>query len=395
MPTFSILLPTRNRLQLLSYAIETVRRQDFADWEIVVSDNASEEDVKGYVSCLREDRIRYTRTASFIPVTENWNNALAHSTGRWVLMLGDDDGLMPGALTRFAELTERSEPDLIYGNAFVFTYPGVLPDSPRGSLRPYSHSALFAAGPDPYVLDPAAAKDLVRRAMHFEMAFTFNMQHSVIDRRLIDRLSTDGGFFHSPYPDFYATNLLFLEATRILIDPARFVTIGVSQKSFGYFYFNRREREGVAFLNNATDPREWAELQDVVLPGRDDRTSWLIAMLELQRRFGARHGLNPDVRRYRRLQIASVFGTDPYAGAFTAADRAAMKSRLSPYERFVDLPFFLMGARLIGLLPTELRARLRETIRRRITRTPRFSEPIGPEYRDMLDVYERAGADPG
>src|SRR5436309_15029243 len=31
---FSVLLPTRNRLDLLKQAIETVRRQDYADWEI-------------------------------------------------------------------------------------------------------------------------------------------------------------------------------------------------------------------------------------------------------------------------------------------------------------------------------------------------------------------------
>jgi len=36
---FSVLIPTRNHLDLLSYAIETVRRQDYSDWEIIVSDN--------------------------------------------------------------------------------------------------------------------------------------------------------------------------------------------------------------------------------------------------------------------------------------------------------------------------------------------------------------------
>ena len=40
-PEFSVLLPTRNRVRLLAEAIETVRAQDFADWEIIVSDNAS------------------------------------------------------------------------------------------------------------------------------------------------------------------------------------------------------------------------------------------------------------------------------------------------------------------------------------------------------------------
>ena len=45
----SVLLPTRNRLTFLRYAIESVRRQDVPDWEIIVSDNHSEEDIAGYI----------------------------------------------------------------------------------------------------------------------------------------------------------------------------------------------------------------------------------------------------------------------------------------------------------------------------------------------------------
>ncbi len=93
---FSVLLPTRNRLDLLSYAIETVRRQDYSDWEIIVSDNFSEEDIAGYVRSIDDSRIKYCRTDKFVPVTDNWNNALAKSDGDYVIMLGDDDCLMKG-----------------------------------------------------------------------------------------------------------------------------------------------------------------------------------------------------------------------------------------------------------------------------------------------------------
>jgi len=385
MPRFSILLPTRNRLELLTLAVETVRRQNFADWEVVISDNSSDEDIAGLVLSVGDPRIRYIRTASFVPVTDNWNNALRHSTGDWVLMLGDDDGLTPGALRHLATVIDQFAPDLVYGNAFVFTYPGVLPDAPAGSLRPYSHSALFEGRPDPYFLDRATARDLVRRAMHFEMAYTFNMQHSVISRQLVDRLAAGGDFFRSPYPDFYATNLLFLEAARIVVDPARSVTIGVSRRSFGYFFFNRRESEGVAFLNNAVDAGDRAALRDVVLPGREDRTSWLIAMLEIERRSGGAGALAPDIRRYRRLQIATVYGADPRA-ADTSAERGRMWPLLGLRER-VEALFFAVGARLLALVPATARAGLREAIRRRIARSPGFSSPVGPELGDMLEVY--------
>ena len=52
-PLVSVLLPTRNRLEYLRYAIETVLRQDDPDLEVVVSDNDSEEDIHGHVSGMR------------------------------------------------------------------------------------------------------------------------------------------------------------------------------------------------------------------------------------------------------------------------------------------------------------------------------------------------------
>ena len=47
-PLISVLLPTKNRLTYLRYAVESVRRQDYPHWEIVISDNHSEEDILGY-----------------------------------------------------------------------------------------------------------------------------------------------------------------------------------------------------------------------------------------------------------------------------------------------------------------------------------------------------------
>ena len=41
------LLPTRNRVRYLEYAMQTVLRQDYGEWEIIVSDNDSDEDVEG------------------------------------------------------------------------------------------------------------------------------------------------------------------------------------------------------------------------------------------------------------------------------------------------------------------------------------------------------------
>ena len=50
---FSVLLPTKNRLELLKSAIWSVREQNYDNWEIIVADNCSQEDIKGYLDSLR------------------------------------------------------------------------------------------------------------------------------------------------------------------------------------------------------------------------------------------------------------------------------------------------------------------------------------------------------
>ena len=151
---FSVLLPTRNRLDLLSYAIETVRRQDYSDWEIIVSDNFSEEDIASYVRSLNDPRIKYFRTDAFIPVTDNWNNALEQSAGDYIIMLGDDDGLMKGYFSTLGHVIEKYDaPDLIYTSAYLYAYPGVMPDFPDGFLRSYNNREIYRSAGTPFWLE--------------------------------------------------------------------------------------------------------------------------------------------------------------------------------------------------------------------------------------------------
>src|SRR6266542_3346583 len=157
---FSVLLPTRNRLDLLKYAIETVRRQDYDDWEIVVSDNFSDDDIGGYVHSLGDPRIRCYRTERFVPVTENWNNALDRCTGDYVVMLGDDDGLMKGYFsTARRVIEEHQSPDFIYTSAVLYAYPNVIPGHPDGFLKTYANAEFLESAREPFGLGHETAPD--------------------------------------------------------------------------------------------------------------------------------------------------------------------------------------------------------------------------------------------
>ena len=301
---FSILLPTHDRLEYLRYAVESVRRQDDADWEIVVSDNDSTDDVVGFVNGLGDERIRCVRTDRFVPVTENWNNALRQSRGDYVVMLGDDDALLPGYLSSQRALIERfANPDAIYAGAYLYAYPGVLPDVPGGYLQPNLHAPFFTEGSTARMLGVAQARELARAAADFRALYDFNMQYALVSRETIERLRDGGEFFRSPFPDYYAMNLLFAEAGRIVIDPQPRVVIGITRRSYGFFHFNRREGDARALLaTDGVDLEIRRDLVSVVLPGTNINTSWLLAMEALYRRLG-RADMRPNYARYRRLQV--------------------------------------------------------------------------------------------
>src|SRR5262249_33692486 len=133
MTKFSVLLPTRDRLDLAKEAIETVRRQSYSNWELIVADNCSRDNVGEHIASLRDRRIVCIRSDTPIPVTENWNRAMDASSGDHVVMLGDDDGLVPGYFERLLKAIDQlKNPDFIYHGAYHFAFPGVLPSMPEG-----------------------------------------------------------------------------------------------------------------------------------------------------------------------------------------------------------------------------------------------------------------------
>ena len=132
---FSVLLPTRDREELLKYAVQSVANQTYADWELIVSDNgSSEEEISWLVDCS-DVRIRYFKQTHVLSVTENWNFAQEKVQGDYFFMIGDDDALLPETLETVAKTIEQNGDieTLIYP-CYVWQQKNVSPSYPEGYL---------------------------------------------------------------------------------------------------------------------------------------------------------------------------------------------------------------------------------------------------------------------
>lgn len=308
-PEFSVLLPTRNRVDLLAQAIATVRAQDEASWEIIVSDNASVDDVRGLVEGFDDPRIRYLRTDAPLPVTANWNRATDAATGRWVVMLGDDDGLLAGYMrTMRGACAALGDPDLIYHGAYHFLAPGVMPGQTQGRVSDVTQVYCMLHGREaPVIIPPEEARAAARAALDMRALYAFNMQHFLFRRDFLERLRADARVFRGPFPDFYAANLALLLADRVGVVPRPMTVIGITPKSYGYFHRNDAEVAGVDFLG-IQDFRDEVppELRERLLPGGYMNTLWLASVALVRDALPDDPSLHLGVDRYRRLQVVDT-----------------------------------------------------------------------------------------
>lgn len=106
---FSITIPAYKRV-FLHEAIASCLAQTYADFELVIVDDDSPEDLFAVVKEFRDERIRYYRNeknCGAIDVVDNWNKCLEYAEGDYIICMGDDDRLLPNYLTEYVNLMEK------------------------------------------------------------------------------------------------------------------------------------------------------------------------------------------------------------------------------------------------------------------------------------------------
>lgn len=111
-PRFSILMPCYNPdLDWLARAINSVRNQAYPDWELCITDDASDRaEVRKLIqqAAQEDERIRCVFHEVNGHICEATNSALEIATGDWLVLLDNDDELHPEALLWVADAISRS-----------------------------------------------------------------------------------------------------------------------------------------------------------------------------------------------------------------------------------------------------------------------------------------------
>ena len=151
-PPVSVVIPAYNRAATISAAIESVLRQTWEDFELVVVDDGSTDGTLAAACAIVDPRLRVIAAPRNLGAAGARNLGVAEARGTWIAFQDSDDEWLPEKLARqMARLATPAPGDTASGTDWAACYCGLLT---VGALdaRPGERTELR------YVPDPSLAQ---------------------------------------------------------------------------------------------------------------------------------------------------------------------------------------------------------------------------------------------
>lgn len=222
----SLIIPTRSRAKylrasLLSAVVAAERAA--CDVEIVVVDNASDDETAEIVAGFTQPYIRYFRQPRRVSMRQNFEDAINHSTGSHIVIIGDDDGVLPNGLAFLRRLIETEDCEIYKWQVLNYFWPNSeTGEQGRLSVRPLRLSGRVAK------IDPRSVLESFFSARFASYHDGGMIYHGCIARRLIDRVRarSHGVYFWTSCPDVYSSIANVMATDSNILSAHLPVTIG-------------------------------------------------------------------------------------------------------------------------------------------------------------------------
>jgi hypothetical protein len=246
---FSVVIPTRERAATLRHALRTCLDQNFDDYEIIVSDNDSSPATRAVVDEAASDKVHYVRTPKPLAMSSNWDFAVSHAKGEYVILIGDDDGLLPHALAELDRITRERAAKVVRWEPAYYTWPSF----PLLGQGDYLRIPLGRG------LREVEASDVIGAVISFQSLYTAlpMLYNAAVHRSVLDTLrEKTGRVFPHFVPDVYSGFAVAAVAGRFISTTAPMSIAGQSGGSNGIAVLCHRGRSAIDREFRALNARE-------------------------------------------------------------------------------------------------------------------------------------------
>ena len=117
---YNIILPVFNGGNLIKECIQSILKQSYNDFDLIILDNCSTDGTLKYIDSLHDDRISVYLSKENIGIVENWKRILDIKKSEFITLIGHDDILHPHYLEEINKLIELHPTASLYQTHFNF-----------------------------------------------------------------------------------------------------------------------------------------------------------------------------------------------------------------------------------------------------------------------------------
>jgi glycosyltransferase involved in cell wall biosynthesis len=145
-PKLSICIPVYNGESFIEEAIDSVIKQSFNDFELIIIDNNSTDQTVGLITKYSDPRIKLIQNETNIGLIPNWNKAIDSSKGKYIKILPADDFIYPNCLQLQCDILDK---DIEHKISMVCARRNIIDDSGKIILnRGFSRHEISVHGTD-------------------------------------------------------------------------------------------------------------------------------------------------------------------------------------------------------------------------------------------------------
>ena len=199
-PLVSIVVPTRDRHEYLAHLVRSVLAMKSPSIELVVHDNSMDpEKFTREFGGVVDSRLRYVHDGTTMSITDAFSRSVALARGRYICMIGDDDGVTE-SIVDLAGWLEREGIDAAVVDVATYLWPGV--ESALDGAQVKGVLRLASCTGDTAVVDSSDALDRVLASGGIRIGDLPSVYQGIVARNAMERLrDLAGSFFPGPSPD--------------------------------------------------------------------------------------------------------------------------------------------------------------------------------------------------
>ena len=105
-PLVTICIPTFDRLHYLKESVASALAQTYDDIEVIIGDDGTSHPIQqwGEKTADQDNRVRYQRNSHNLGLAGNWNALADAAQGEFIVIIGDDDRLLPDFVRRMVDV---------------------------------------------------------------------------------------------------------------------------------------------------------------------------------------------------------------------------------------------------------------------------------------------------